>query len=170
MRKIYFATTLTALSLLVFSNASFAQNFDKTLISENNISPQKMTRECEKPRIKKFLNLTPEQEQKAKAMREGSKGQIIPIMEKMKTERSKFRQLKEQNAPQKDLEAQRAIVKELHKQLQQIREANMKQFETILTPEQKVKFEKFRAERKAEMKKHFKDKKEHGDFNKNKQF
>lgn len=166
MRKLYFATTLTALSLLVFSNVSFAQNFDKSLITENTAPCQEMKGNCEKPKIKDCLNLTPEQHQKAKAMRECSKCKIMPLIEQMKAEKAKFEQLKEQKASQKDIAAQKAKLKELHKQMQQIREANMNQFETILTAEQKVKFEKFREERKAERKNKFEGKREHHGFDK----
>ena len=73
---------------------------------------------------KKFaedLGLTKEQQAKAKKMREESRAKMKPMMEEMK---------------------------KLHEKMDKAREENFKEFEKILTPEQKDKLEKIKEERK----------------------
>lgn len=166
MRKLCLATTLTVLSVFAFSNISFAQDINSYLLSDNTQAVSGFHNNNDRPKIKDVLNLTPEQAQKAKEMRERSKSKIMPIVESLKTERQKLRQLKESNASQEEIKAQKDKVIALRKQAQQIREQNMKEFETILTPDQKVKFAKFKEERKVMMKNKFEERKKQG-FNNN---
>lgn len=77
----------------------------------------------------KKLNLTEEQEAKAKALREDGFKKMKPLMEEMKTLREK---------------------------MDQLRKDDMKAFEEILTPEQKAEFDKIKAERKPRHDKGFK--------------
>ncbi len=65
-------------------------------------------------KMDKFLDLTDEQKAKAKEIREQSRKEIEPLMKEMKTLREK---------------------------MDKIREADMKKFEALLTPEQKAKLE-----------------------------
>ncbi|MEI7474047.1 MAG: Spy/CpxP family protein refolding chaperone [bacterium] len=166
MKKHYISTTLIALSLFAFSSGAFAQNVDKLLISDNTQAQSTFNKECQRPKIKDYLNLTPDQAQKAKAMREASKGKIKPLIDNLKAEYQKLKQMREQKAPSQDIAQQQEKVRAMRKQVQQVREENMKQFEAILTPDQKVQFAKFREERKAEMKKYHDEKGEHHNFNK----
>ena len=48
----------------------------------------------------------------------------------------------------------REQMKEMHEKMQKLRQENMKEFENILTPEQKEKFEEIKNERKEMHKKH----------------
>lgn len=77
------------------------------------------------------LNLTEEQQAKAKEMRQAAREKIKPLIDEMKAIREK---------------------------MDTIRKENMKAFEEMLTPEQKETFAKIKAERKARhekmMKKH----------------
>ena len=75
---------------------------------------KEMRKHPEPEKMDKFLNLTDEQKAKAKEIREQSRKEIEPLMKEMKTIREK---------------------------MDKIREADMKKFEAILTPEQKAKFE-----------------------------
>jgi len=68
-------------------------------------------------KIAKDLNLTDEQQQQAKQIREEGRKEIEPLMKEMK---------------------------ELRKKMDAKRRANMEEFEKILTPEQKAKFEEMK--------------------------
>lgn len=81
-------------------------------------------------KMDKFLDLTDEQKAKAKEIREQSRKEIEPLMKEMKTIREK---------------------------MDKIREADMKKFEALLTPEQKAKLEA----RKQHHKKDFKGREKH---------
>lgn len=69
----------------------------------------------------KDLGLTEEQQKKAEDLRKAGRKKMEPLFEEMKT---------------------------LHEKMDKVREENLKEFETILTPEQKAKLEKMKAERK----------------------
>ena len=68
------------------------------------------------------LNLTKEQKEKAKAIRKSGREKVKPLMDEMRAIREK---------------------------IDGLREENMKEFESILTPEQKVKFDKIKADKDA---------------------
>lgn len=72
------------------------------------------------------LGLTKEQKEQAKKIREEGRKEVEPLMKEMKDVREK---------------------------MDALREKNMKDFEAILTPEQKDKLEKMKADRKPEGKK-----------------
>lgn len=77
------------------------------------------------------LDLSDEQKQKAEEINKQGKEKIKPLMEKMR---------------------------EIRKQMDELRKENMKEFESILTPEQKTKFDalkdKMHAKRRAPRKRH----------------
>ena len=75
---------------------------------------KEMRKRPEPEKMDKFLDLTDEQKAKAKEIREQSRKEIEPLMNEMKT---------------------------LRKKMDKIREADMKKFEALLTPEQKAKLE-----------------------------
>jgi len=80
-------------------------------------------------KIAKDLNLSEEQQQKAKEIRENGKKEIEPLMEEMK---------------------------DLREKMDTKRKANMEEFEKILTPEQKAKFEELKKNApKPENRNHF---------------
>ncbi len=76
-------------------------------------------------KMDKFLDLTDEQKAKAKEIREQSRKEIEPLMNEMKTLREK---------------------------MDKIREADMKKFEALLTPEQKAKLEARKKHHEKEFK------------------
>lgn len=76
-------------------------------------------------KLSKELNLTDEQKAQAKKIREEGKEKIEPLMKEMKKLRAK---------------------------IDETRKENMKEFEKILTPEQKNQFEKIKAEKKLHRK------------------
>lgn len=75
---------------------------------------KEMRKRPEPEKMDKFLDLSDEQKAKAKEIREQSRKQIEPLMKEMKALREK---------------------------MDKIREADMKKFEALLTPEQKAKLE-----------------------------
>lgn len=75
------------------------------------------------------LKLTDKQKAKAKEMRQASRKKIKPLMKEMKNLREK---------------------------IDKIRKENMKEFEKLLTPEQRETFERIKAERKAKHEEMFK--------------
>ena len=91
---------------------------------------KEMRKRPEPEKMDKFLDLTDEQKAKAKEIREQSRKEIEPLMDEMKTIREK---------------------------MDKIREADMKKFEALLTPEQKAKLET----RKQHHKKDFKGREKH---------
>lgn len=76
-------------------------------------------------KLSKELNLTDEQKAQAKKIREEGKEKIKPLMKEMK---------------------------ELREKIDEARKENMKEFENILTAEQKAQFEKIKAEKKMHRK------------------
>lgn len=79
-------------------------------------------------KMDQYLGLSDEQKVKAKEIHQQGRQKVKPLMEEMRTLREK---------------------------MDSMREENMKEFEAILTPDQKVKFEKMKAERKSKMKGRF---------------
>ena len=97
---------------------------------EHHFNPEKHHEKMAK-KLAEDLNLTEEQQAKAKEMRQNAREKIKPLIDERKAIREK---------------------------MDSIRKENMKAFEELLTPEQKATFEKIKAERKARhdkmMKKH----------------
>jgi Spy/CpxP family protein refolding chaperone len=143
-----FIVTVSVASLIAGSLCTaFAEN-------NKNFGPdhkQGNFQQC-KMELKNELNLTEEQAAKAKAMREQSREKMKPYFEQIKTERDKLKQMREQNASQEELTKQREKVAALMKQAKEIHKQNLANFESILTPEQKVKFEAHKKQRMEQMK------------------
>ena len=112
----------TALSTLIAFSA-YSNAFAKAVANPAEPAQQtekmpkhhkEMRKRPEPEKMDKFLDLTDEQKAKAKEIREQSRKEIEPLMNEMKT---------------------------LRKKMDKIREADMKKFEALLTPEQKAKLE-----------------------------
>ncbi len=112
----------TALSTLIAFSA-YSNAFAKAVANPAEPAQQtekmpkhhkEMRKRPEPEKMDKFLDLTDEQKAKAKEIREQSRKEIEPLMNEMKTLREK---------------------------MDKIREADMKKFEALLTPEQKAKLE-----------------------------
>jgi|GEM_PF-2922571 len=102
--------------------------------------------------LKKQLNLTEEQDAKAKQIREQSRDKIKPIFEQIKAEKAKMKELVEQNSSKEVLEKQREKIAGLMKQAKEIHKQNLENFQGILTPEQKTKFEDIKKNKMGKMK------------------
>ncbi|MCK7483753.1 MAG: Spy/CpxP family protein refolding chaperone [Candidatus Moduliflexus flocculans] len=123
------------------------------------ISPAPANKPCpiNKPKahpgmqLGKELNLTQEQQQKAAEMREKSRTAIKPLVDQLKDERQKLKELKEKNAPEQEIKAQQQKVMELMSKVKAVHEQNLSGFEGILTPEQKTKFQEIKKEKHEKM-------------------
>ena len=120
-------TLLCATALTYGANMVSAQE-DNTMPPPPPHHAQQMEKHHEKMhnKLAAELNLTDEQKAKAKEMRQSAREKMKPILDEMK---------------------------KLRTQLDTIRKDNMKEFEDILTPEQKATFEKIKASRKAKFEK-----------------
>lgn len=102
------------------------------------------------------LNLTKEQRQKAHDLRMQGHKKIKPTMEKMKTKKEEIKKIKSSNISeekkQKQIEPLKNDLRKLKAEAKKIREENMKQFEAILTAEQKAEFEKIKQEGRRKFK------------------
>lgn len=120
--------------------------------------PSKAEMEAKKAEIDKRLALTAEQKQKLEKNKEKDLKKIKPIMEKMKSDREQLHKIysdttldTEQKA--KKAEAIKRDLKKQHTLAEECRKENMKNFESVLTKEQKEEFAKIKKEQKAEMEK-----------------
>ena len=151
-------------TIMLTNGASFA-NTTPTL--QDNSTPQvEKTCTCKKnkPVKPKFnldekLKLTEEQKKQAHDIRMDGHKKIKPVFEKIKTTNEEIKKVHESDlsAEQKDKKIC-ALEKELltlKQQARRIRIENTKQFEAILTPEQKTEFENMKKEfKKRPMPKH----------------
>lgn len=128
--------------------------------SFNRPAPPRMT---EQQRIKheqvfeQRLNLTEEQKQKSKELRLQSREKMKPIMEQMKVREHQMQLVKDSNLTteeqEKKLNSIKSDMKTLHKQAHDIRVENMKNFEEILTTEQKKTLREMKQEGRQEFNK-----------------
>ncbi len=120
--------------------------------------PSKAEMEDKKAEIDKRLNLTDEQKQKLEKIKEKDRAKIKPVIDKMHAKKAELHKIYTDDSlskEQKDKKAA-AVKKDLNKlrvQADNCRKENMKNFESVLTPEQKTEFGKIKEEQKAEMKK-----------------
>lgn len=100
-----------------------------TLSAQSDVEKFESRKEKMKEHLTKALNLTPEQVKKVDAIDEKYEGEEIKLIEQRK---------------------------QVHERLKELRDKRKEELNTILTPEQKVKFEKLQAERKKKMQGKFK--------------
>jgi len=153
MKKIIVAVALMS---LISANAGYA------LAQENTLQPMKNNgwshgnkngwQHGNKLGLKQQLNLTEEQDVKAKQLREQSREKIKPVFEQIKAEKAKMKELREQNAGKEELAKQREKIADLMKQTKEIHKQNLVNFEEILTPEQKTKFQEIKAKKMEKIK------------------
>ena len=126
MKKLYLSI-LCATALTYGSNLALAgenEMLPPPPQAEHNINaPHDMKNHHKKitQKLEQELNLTDEQKQKAKELRKASRKKIKPLMDEIKV---------------------------LHKKMDQIRENDMKNFEALLTKEQKEIFDQIKAKHK----------------------
>ena len=127
MKKSYL-TLLCATALLCGTSFAYASDDITMPPPPQTEHHQRMERHHEKmaQKLADDLNLTDEQKTKAQQMRKSARAQMKPLLDQMK---------------------------DLRKKMDLLRQENMKDFENILTPEQKETFAKIKAERKANFEK-----------------
>ena len=91
-----------------------------------------------------------------KSYKEKDREKIKPIIEKIKTNREEMRKVKfdptiSRSEKEKKIEKLQKERKSLKDKANKCREENMKNFESVLTPEQKEEFEKIKAEQRKQM-------------------
>lgn len=106
----------------------------------------------------KTLGLTDEQVAKAKEIRMSGHNKMKPLMEKKRLKIQEIRSVKESSsmsakAQDKKIETLKGDLHKIDQQMRQMRRDNEKEFEAILTPEQKLKYQQI----KEEGRKHFKE-------------
>lgn len=114
--------------------------------------------EAKKAEFEKRLNLTEEQKQTIEANKIKDREKMAPIMKDIREKQKSFRAIDtnpDLTAEQKQKEKQKvkAEIKALKVQADNCRKENMKNFENVLTPQQKTEFEKIKKEQKQEMEK-----------------
>ena len=106
----------------------------------------------------KTLGLTDEQVAKAKEIRMNGHNKMKPLMEKKRAKFQEMRNLEANSsmsvkAQDKKAETLRNDIGKIDQQMRQIRRDNEKEFEAILTPEKKLKYQQI----KEEGRKHFRE-------------
>lgn len=119
-----------------------AQAGDVQKCKENTFPKQKMTQEQRLQREAAFdqkLGLTDSQKQQAKAIRMKGHEKIKPLIEQSMAKRKEIRALEKSGDDNQNekITQLKTELKTLNKQIQKVRRENMKEFESILTAEQK---------------------------------
>lgn len=89
-------------------------------------------------RIMQQLNLTPEQSEQIKAIKEQSKTQTQALMQQMQTSREEMRSLLASDSSPEQLREQHQAVQNLHQELSTNRFETMLEMREVLTPEQRT--------------------------------
>ena len=102
------------------------------------------------------LKLTDDQKAKLDANQKASREKIKPIFNKLKENKTRIDVIKASTTMTEDQKVQKIMAikkenRELRKQANEIREADMKYFESILTAKQKKTFEKIKQEQMKKM-------------------
>ncbi len=103
-------------------------------------------------RIDQYLKLSDEQEQQSKQIRVDGMKKMKPLYDVLYQENRKLNKLKLNNGTFSEIDAQKKIVNELHKNIDEIQNQNMTQYIELLTPEQKQKFDEFQKKRMMQIK------------------
>lgn len=100
------------------------------------------------PNLEEELNLTEAQKQKARQNRIKGRQQMKPVIEEIRAKKDEVLDTIDSelsdDAKKVKLQELQSEIKALHKKANELRESNMKEFEKILTPEQKTKFEQLK--------------------------
>ena len=168
-------------SVLAFTMTSsvFAETVQATTVTTPNVQTTTTqeadkTPSCDKPKkqecskqkpkrvseFEKRLNLSEEQIQKAKEIRMKGHKELKPLFEQMKQKRDEIEAVKRSRMAvemqQEKIDALKGEIRELHKKIHDIRIANMKEFESILTKKQLKELNKMKKEGRKQFEKQFK--------------
>ena len=147
-------------TMILAQSASFAATTPTTSEPQKNAEQTKVCpkKPPERPNFDDRLNLTQEQRQKAHELRMQGHEKIKPAFEQIKAKKEEIKKIKTSNISeskkQKKIEPLKNDLRKLKAEVRKIHEENMKQFEAILTPEQKAEFEKIKQEGRENFKKH----------------
>lgn len=104
----------------------------------------------QRPNLDERLKLTEEQKQKAHEIRMDGHKKMKPVFEKMKAKKAEIKEVKNSNMSEekkaKKIASLKKDLRKLKQEARKIQMENTKQFEAILTPEQKAEFEKIKQE------------------------
>ena len=144
MKKII---VLVAILAITTSMTNANEGIVQPLKQVSNVSSMRAQKEAA---FEKRLGLTPEQKQKAKIIRMNGHEKIRPIIEEIKSKKQEAKmvkmsriavQVQEERLTKIDQE-----IKILEKKAHEIRKSNMKEFESILTREQKKTLKQMKKE------------------------
>lgn len=174
---------ISTLAVLMLSTTAFA-NEETQKVDDKNLPAVEATVEKTRPEAKRpdgdkkggehakkhddKLKLTDEQREQAKAIHKSGHDKIKPIFEEMKVKKDALHSLKDTKLSEEEKKADAEVIKkelkELKESVKKVQVENMKEFEAILTPDQKKEFKKMKKEgekkRKEMEKKHKKGDKE----------
>lgn len=119
--------------------------------TQKDFKGQKPPKKMERPNLDERLKLTEEQKTKAHQIRMKGHEQIKPVFEKIKAKKAEIRKIAEDTKLSKDKKEQKinAIeveILKLKQEARKLRMQNTKEFEAILTEEQKAEFAKIKEE------------------------
>ena len=120
--------------------------------------PSKAEMEAKKAEFEKRLNLTEEQKAQIEKNKQDDREKMKPIFDKMKENKAKIREIHKDTSlsPEdkvlKSAEFEKELI-DLKVKANELRKENMKNFERVLTDEQKTEFSKIKEEQKMEMEK-----------------
>lgn len=178
MNKKVFMSAIAAVVVVATSGISFAHDAlpqEKKFIPKNTVNKSvdgfrhtkikhhqtKSEMEAKKAEFEKRLNLTEKQKIQIEKNKQKDKEKMKPIFDEMKAKRAeimsihKNSKLTDSEKVKKVAELEKDII-DLRVKADELRRANMKNFESVLTKEQLVEFEKIKEEQKLEMEKRFK--------------
>ncbi len=117
---------------------------------------QKAAMAAKKAEFENRLKLTDKQKEQIEADRKKDHEKVKPIFEDIDKKRAEIKKIKKdpsltQANKDKKIEKLRKDIKKLKQKTKKYHAENMKKFESILTEEQKVEFNKIKAEQKLEM-------------------
>lgn len=172
MKKSLFIAGL-ATALMMSASLSYAATTNTTDVKPQQKYEKKFQqKDCKckkdiknrKPNLDERLNLTEEQKQKAHDLRMDGHKKMKPVFDKIAAKKAEIKKVEESNISQdkkdKKIQSLKNDIKTLRQEAKKIRIDNAKQFEAILTPEQKTEFEKIKQEGREKAKGHHKMKKQ----------
>jgi len=149
------------LSAILIAPASFAETqYVKNVNDIKRPCPcaKQFPQKAERPNIAERLNLTDEQKQQAHEIRMQGHEKMKPVFEKMQLTKQEIKKINESDLTQDEKDAKiiplKDEVKKLAQEAKKIRIENTKQFEAILTAEQKLEFEKIKQEGRDRVKRY----------------
>lgn len=152
MKKIF-----SVLSILIFPLAVSATTVDVEKAPFQIGMFNRPVETCERQQcsyrmdMKQRLNLTEEQRVQAREIRMNSQAKMQPYVDELKQKQSQKMALVSQDGDENEIKRLGEDIKRLKHQIHSIRIQNERDFVQILTPEQKVEFNKMRTEGKKQI-------------------